>query len=595
MIPDSPYRRALVSKEFHRARRRAAVQSLLARFSGQPLSLLSYSDVVAKLEVRGQSSLGLQQIPIAAIVGSVGRYQDFTRTFLPRLETDEERWVSVGAAAPTVADLPPIAVYKVGDSYFVLDGNHRVSLARLQRLAYIDAIVTEVRTRAPLPPGARPDDLIIAAEQASFLQFTNLDTLRPEAELSVNVPGQYAHLENHIEAYRFVLETTEDRELPFDEAVNRWFDEVYVPLVETIREQGILRYFPGRTETDFFIWLTRHRVALEKELGYTITPDVAVSRLITRVNVSAADAARAKHPLFSRLRRLTHLAPPGHKPPPSKSWAEERKLNRYSDTLFGHVVFPIAVAGEINAARPENHALRAAQAIAARESAQFCVLCVKSPEKDEPAQEAVIERLKSQIERDRNPQALTEVVVERGDATQRALDLAYLHDLLVLERGFNRSADRDIALSRKVYDIIRQSTRPVFIVGAGDYKPDLAQVLLVHDTRRRFDEALFIAAYLAERWKSVLTVLPIGNGRNTEEVVARIKDYLDLHEIQAVFLEALRPKRDLSEAIAGAAHAATSDLIIVTGSRGGDSRRIQSTDMVWGLLQRWPNSLLLAT
>jgi nucleotide-binding universal stress UspA family protein len=420
--------------------------------------------------------------------------------------------------------------------------------------------------------------------------------LRPEADYSVSVPGQYAHLENHIEAYRFVLETTEGRELSFEEAVNRWFDDVYLPLVEAIREQGILRYFPGRTETDFFIWLTRHRLALQKELGLTITPDVAVSRLISRVNVSADAAATAKHPLFSRLRRLTHLSPADSKPPPVKSWAEERKLNRYSDTLFGHILFPVAVADEINRAREENRALKVAQEIATRENAQLCVLCVKLPEKEDAAQEACIERLRSQIERDKSLQGFTEVLVESGDAARRALDLAYLHDLIVLDRGFNGQADRSRASSPKVYDIIRHSTRPLFIVGANGAAPTLTSVLLVHDTRRRFDEALFIAAYLAERWKPELAVLPISNGRNTEEILTRIRDYLGLHEINALFLEPVRPTNHLTEAIVDAAQATACDLILLSGSgHGRDGRRSLSSEIVVGLLERWQKSVLLAT
>ena len=118
MSSGTEYRRALVAAQFHRARRRAALEALLSRFSGQTADLLSFGEVVDKLGMSGQSSLGVRQIPIDAIVGSVGRYQDFTRTFLPRHESDEDRWVRVGAAAPTVADLPPIEVYKIGDAYF---------------------------------------------------------------------------------------------------------------------------------------------------------------------------------------------------------------------------------------------------------------------------------------------------------------------------------------------------------------------------------------------------------------------------------------------------------------------------------------------
>ena len=68
------------------------------------------------------------------------------------------------------AELPPIDVYKIGESYFVSDGNHRVSIARQQGVETISAMVVEVKTRAPLPADAQLDDLILGAEYADFLE-----------------------------------------------------------------------------------------------------------------------------------------------------------------------------------------------------------------------------------------------------------------------------------------------------------------------------------------------------------------------------------------------------------------------------------------
>jgi hypothetical protein len=112
-------------------------------------------------------------------------------------------------------------VYKIGEAYFVMDGNHRVSIAIQQGWDTIPAFVTEFRTRVPLPADVQPDELILRAEYASFLEFTKLDRLRPEARLLVTLPGQYFRLEDHIEAYRFLLETESGQELSFDDAVTR--------------------------------------------------------------------------------------------------------------------------------------------------------------------------------------------------------------------------------------------------------------------------------------------------------------------------------------------------------------------------------------
>ncbi|MEZ4519946.1 MAG: universal stress protein, partial [Chloroflexota bacterium] len=279
------YTRAAVAQQFHRARRQAAMEDLLARISGHSSSLLSYEQVVDALQVRSQSSVGMKQVPVSAIVGSVGRYNDFSRTFLPLQDSDEDRWVSVRMAASHVGDLPPVELYQIGEFYFVMDGNHRVSIARQQDVEFIDARVTVVHTRVPFPPDGDPDALIAAAEYAGFLEWTHLDQLREGVDLRVSVPAQYFHLENHIEAFRFVMESAEDKDIELPVAAAHWYDEAYMPMVEAIREQGILRYFPGRTETDFFVWLATHQIELQNELGLTLTPETAVSRLLPQLSI----------------------------------------------------------------------------------------------------------------------------------------------------------------------------------------------------------------------------------------------------------------------------------------------------------------------
>jgi hypothetical protein len=586
MSSTSEYRRALVATQFHRARRQAALESLLSRLSGHTADLLSFDEVVSKLGMSGQASLGVQQIPIEAIVGSVGRYKDFSRTFLPRLESDEDRWVRVGAAAPSVAQLPPIDVYKVGDSYFVLDGNHRVSLARQQRLHFIDAAVIEVRTRAPLPPGASPDDLIIAAEYAAFLVLTQLDILRPECDLRVSVPGQYSHLESHIEAWRYLLENDEGRELSHAEAAGRWYDEVYLPLVQAIREQGILRYFPSRTETDFFVWLARHRAELENELGLTISPDVAVARLVARLSQTQPVHAG---PAGGRLRRLTRLMLPEAMPP--RTWAEERTLGRYSDHLFANLLYPLVIDEE-SGQGPNEAVLQLAVALAERERAQLCALCVLAGDEPTPGERAMLEHLRATIDTGQ-----CELLIERGDAVDRVRQVAFLNDLIVLERTFGGQRPDKAGPAAAVRTILTEATRPLLITGPSPCDPAGDRALLVHDTRLPFDEALFIATYMAEAWRVALAVLPIANGRDTETVVARVGDYLALHEVQAAFREPVRPSNGLAEAIIDAAHAADAKLIILSAAGRGrkTARGNPFMDVIWAILHQWPHSILIAT
>jgi hypothetical protein len=79
-------------------------------------------------------------------VGSVNRYRDFDRDFNPLRKEDRDRWARVAEAYLEGATLPPVDLIKIGEVYVVLDGNHRVSVARHFGVKYIDAVVTEYVT-----------------------------------------------------------------------------------------------------------------------------------------------------------------------------------------------------------------------------------------------------------------------------------------------------------------------------------------------------------------------------------------------------------------------------------------------------------------
>ena len=593
MSSGSDYRRVLAADQFHRARRQAAIESLMARLSGHSADLLSYEQVVAKLGVSGQLPGGTREIPIHNIIGSVGRYQDFSRTFLPLNESDEDRWVSVGAATPAIGDLPPIDVYKVGDNYFVLDGNHRVSIARQRGLSHIDACVIEVRTRVPLPPGARPDDLIIAAEYAAFVTITRLDLNRTDVDMRVSVPGQYRHLENAIEAYRYRLETESGTELSFEAAAMRWYDEAYLPIVVAIRQQGILRYFPGRTETDFFVWLSRHYAELEQALGQRISPEVAVARLLPRVQA----AERAASPRPSPLRRLTQLVVPERSAPPT-SWAAERTISRYAERLFANVLAPVTL--DATAADDAPTGVPRALAVVARaasisrvEGARLTVLASALPDADE---DAGLARLRTLLDEERDAHGLSATLAfDSGETPRRALELAFLNDLIVLDRDYGRAPAGETTPSAAARRILTQAFRPVLFVGVPG-QPEPHRALLVHDTRRRFDEAVFLAAYVAELWGVRLTGLPISNGRDTAGHVARTSDYLALHEVTAAFLEPARATTTLPERIVGAAKEVEADLIILPGPGGGlgSNKYPRLDETIITALRSWPQAILVS-
>ena len=124
------YLRHMAGEEFELAFRKGFWRSVLGWFRQSSNQLLPFDEVRRILPIGGQYDAGLRQIPIDSVVGSVGRYNDFDKAFLPTQRHTRLRWINVDMANLQEINLPPIEVYKVGKVYFVKDGNHRVSVAR---------------------------------------------------------------------------------------------------------------------------------------------------------------------------------------------------------------------------------------------------------------------------------------------------------------------------------------------------------------------------------------------------------------------------------------------------------------------------------
>ena len=257
------YAEALADNRFRDARTRALVAGLIDLLRRRPSEMLSFADVRAAVNVRGQHALGRQSVPLELIIGSEGRYLDFDRRFLPRTEIVQQRWKSVDRAMHDGIQLPPVELYKLGEIYFVRDGNHRVSVARQLGHAEIDAMVTELLTDVAITPALSVRNLLLTQEYSDFLEWTNLHTLRPDERIEFSELGGYLDLVRQINLHRAALAREQGHSIDRDEAVASWYDNVYMPVIRTIRKRRLLRRFGQRTEADLYRWMIEHPTLTE--------------------------------------------------------------------------------------------------------------------------------------------------------------------------------------------------------------------------------------------------------------------------------------------------------------------------------------------
>jgi hypothetical protein len=269
-------------QDFSHALRKGFVHSIVSWIQRENNDLLPYDEVRKHIPIRGQHYMGLRQIETDKIVGSVSRFNDFDRAFLPRQTNTRARWESIDRAYFEDVILPPIDVYKIGDVFFVKDGNHRVSVAKERGQAYMDAYVIQIDIPGSLDENVNLDNLIMVQEYAEFLNTTHLDEYYPKDNFRFSIPGQYEKVLQHISVHQWYMGEAQDHEIPYPEAVKGWYKDLFHPLVKIIRQHKILNNFPGRTEMDLYLWIIEHRWYLGEEMHRSISLEAAAVNFAER-------------------------------------------------------------------------------------------------------------------------------------------------------------------------------------------------------------------------------------------------------------------------------------------------------------------------
>jgi hypothetical protein len=267
-----------VAEDFSKARIRAIFSRIQHFMHVDRDRLLSFNTVKEILKPRNQSYKGMQVVPISLIVGSEGRYRDFNKYFLPSSDHLRSRWERVDEAHHRSIILPPIQLYEIGGVYFVRDGNHRVSVAKAQGMEAIDAEVTSLSSDIQISPNMTVDKLreaLLQKEKEAFYGETNFGELTGCYDMDFSAPGRYDVIYNHILVHKYYLNQQVTGEIPFPDALVSWYNNVYEPIIQIIKEERLYTHFQGRSPSDLYVWIVKYWDTLKKKHGKYSLPDAA--------------------------------------------------------------------------------------------------------------------------------------------------------------------------------------------------------------------------------------------------------------------------------------------------------------------------------
>jgi hypothetical protein len=230
-------------------------------------SIKNFADDQHREEAYNERDLGVQAIPLDKIIGSVGRYKDFNQQFRLKKDRPSARLERVREAFENKITLPPIILYQIKNEYYVLDGNHRVSAAKKLGYEFIDAHITEFL------PSKNTLENIIYREKTAFLAQTELpDTIE------LTEVGQYNRLLKQIDEHHGFLIKKDNDQTNYLTAALDWYKTIYKPLITIIKNSRLDRYFPNRTKSDLYAYISIHQWVKGKEREYGIGIDQLIPK-----------------------------------------------------------------------------------------------------------------------------------------------------------------------------------------------------------------------------------------------------------------------------------------------------------------------------
>jgi hypothetical protein len=220
--------------------------------------LLELDEVERRLKPFGRRYLGVREIPLDALVGTDGRANSFTRDLRPLLASSRDRLRSLESAFAD-GGFPPIVTVKLGEAYFVIDGHHRAALARGSGAEMIDADVTELIARVPLPAGADMLEVVLRELERIFLEESGLAEARRGVRIPVSRPSHYLELLENIQVHGYHFMRKHGRVVDDAEIAADWYDAIYTPTLAAIDGLALDRLYRDAPAGDLFLVLHRYR------------------------------------------------------------------------------------------------------------------------------------------------------------------------------------------------------------------------------------------------------------------------------------------------------------------------------------------------
>ncbi len=219
-------------------------------------------------------NLGIKEIPLENIIGSVQKYTDFDKNFAPKNRIIEERWVQIYIANMYDEPLPPVILYKLKDNYYVYDGNHRISVAKFLGFNSIEAEIIEY-----LPSGDNSED-VIYREKNLFEKETGL------SQILFSDPGKYEKIIQEIKKFEDFLLKKKNMTITFREAAFRWYKDIFLQITKIIEENEIEENFSSNNLNDLFLFILDHKYYLSRERNQDVGYLFAVIDFINMVKTN---------------------------------------------------------------------------------------------------------------------------------------------------------------------------------------------------------------------------------------------------------------------------------------------------------------------